>query len=156
MVDAALVRSRIRSVPRAWSFLSTASSPTRPSSQPSLGHGDRAAGVGLSKARIAYMDGLSISVQDSSLGLPGCYLAPRPSTSASQRGGKRFALPSFHVIDEILDIVESDNATVILIVGRWCQLCAAELPRHRRDSPPEPSWGYMGTARASPRGRSSP
>ena len=36
----------LRSVPRAWSFLSTASSPTRPSSQPSLGHGDRAAGVG--------------------------------------------------------------------------------------------------------------
>ena len=89
---------------------------------------------GSSKARIAYTDDLSISAQDSSLGLPGCYLAPRPSTSASQRGGKRFALPSFHVIDEILDIVESDNATtVILIVGCWCQLCAAEFSRHRRD-----------------------
>ena len=92
-----------------------------------------AAMPGSSKARIAYTDDLSISAQDSSLGLPGCYLAPRPSTSASQRGGKRFALPSFHVIDGILDIVESDNATVILIVGRWRQLCAAEFSRHRRD-----------------------
>ena len=74
---------------------------------------------GSSKARIAYTDDLSISAQDSSLGLPGCYLAPRPSTSASQRGGKRFALPSFHVIDEIVDIVERDNAAVILSVPAW-------------------------------------
>ena len=33
--------------------------------------------------------------------------------------GVSFALPSFHVIDEILDIVERDNATVILIVPAW-------------------------------------
>ena len=33
--------------------------------------------------------------------------------------GVSFALPSFHVIDEILDVVERDNATVILIVPAW-------------------------------------
>ena len=33
--------------------------------------------------------------------------------------GVSFALPSFHVIDEILDIVERDNATIILSVPAW-------------------------------------
>ena len=33
--------------------------------------------------------------------------------------GVSFALPSFHVIDEIIYIVERDNATVILIVPAW-------------------------------------
>ena len=74
MVDAALDRSRI-SAP----FRVPGASCRQPRRQ--LGHLPNLRWVtatalrasGLSKARIAYMDGLSISVQDSSLGLPGCY-----------------------------------------------------------------------------------
>jgi len=33
--------------------------------------------------------------------------------------GVSFALPNFHVIDEVLDVIERDNATAILIVPAW-------------------------------------
>ena len=45
------------------------------------GHSDRAAGVGLTKALIAYMDDLGITTSS------GSTCSPRPSTSASRRGG---------------------------------------------------------------------
>ena len=41
---------------------------------------------GSSKARIAYTDDLSISAQDSSLGLPGCYWVKRGSERQTSTG----------------------------------------------------------------------
>ncbi len=50
--------------------------------------------------------------------------------------GVRFALPSFEVIDEILEIVGGDKATVILIVPAWAS---------------RPGWTRLWSAAWSPR-----